>query len=530
MSSKKFKDLSSFGFRIGKETNSVVENSKTDKENNDTIDIIGETPTDISSETSNVLRASSNPLRDSSNILPASSNALPDSSDVLLASSNVLRDSSNILPASPNALGDSSNILLASSNALPDSSNVLPSSSNGLPDSSSIDHTFPHDLPSNTTTKESSILHPTGLKNDIGNYLSNRLSLSDELRYLLLTQHFVPDKTFKWPFVERRTKNMFQRRFLRANHLEDNKSWLVYSPSKAGLFCVPCVLFARPVGSNQLGQFVLSPCQQYGKLLGNDGLLTRHKTNDYHLKSMTIAERYVCVFEKKCESIDDVMVTKQKLEKMENRKRLMPIIKTIVFCGQNNIPLRGHRDDGHLNFESIVREEGGQVFYFDYIDCNLDVLGNFRALLRYRIDAGDLQLEQHLSTASKTATYISKTTQNELIEICGVLVRESLIKAVKKAKFFTVIGDETTDVSTVEQFTFCLRYVFEEKVHEKFIKFLPAEDRTGEGLARLILNELNSLGLDPKFMVGQAYDGCSAMSGIFNGKMFQNIIFSSIIL
>ncbi|CAF3860067.1 unnamed protein product [Rotaria sp. Silwood1] len=175
-------------------------------------------------------------------------------------------------------------------------------------------------------------------------------------------------------------------------------------------------------------------------------------------------------------------------EKIENRKRLVPIIKTIILCGQNNIPLRGHRDDGYI-----------------------------RSLLRYRIDAGDSMLANHLSTASKTATYISKTTQNELIEIYGDLIREQILAEVKHATFFTIIGDETTDVNTIEQFTFCLRYLFENKVHEKFISFLPAEDRTGEGLARLILEEIKNLGLNPNFMVGQAYGGCSAMSGKFKG-------------
>ena len=32
----------------------------------------------------------------------------------------------------------------------------------------------------------------------------------------------------------------------------------------------------------------------------------------------------------------------------ENRKRLKPIIETIIFLGRQNILLRGHRDDGPL--------------------------------------------------------------------------------------------------------------------------------------------------------------------------------------
>ncbi len=89
----------------------------------------------------------------------------------------------------------------------------------------------------------------------------------------------------------------------------------------------------------------------------------------------------------------------------------------------------------------------------------------------------------------------------------------------KNARFYTVIGDGTTDVSTIEQFTFCLRYVYEDKIHEKFVKFLPDEDRSGKGLAQLILDELNNLGFDPQFLVGQAYNGCSAMSEKFNGTI-----------
>ncbi|CAF3302063.1 unnamed protein product [Rotaria sp. Silwood2] len=272
--------------------------------------------------------------------------------------------------------------------------------------SSTNNHVLPNDQPPAALPEASSTLDSMELKNDIGNYINNRLTLTDDLRYLLLTQHFIPDEKFKWPFIERKTNNTVEKRFLRPNHLNDNKPWLVYSPSKAGLYCVTCALFAKPGGINQLGQFVLLPCQQYG---------------------------------------------------------------------------------------------------------------NFRALLRYRVDAGDSVLANHLCTTIKTATYISKTTQNELIEICGDLVREKIITEVKHATFFTVIGDETMDVSNIEQFTFCLRYVYEDKVQEKFISFVSAEDRTGEGLARLILQELKNLGLDPNFMGGQAYDGCSAMAGQFNG-------------
>ena len=52
---------------------------------------------------------------------------------------------------------------------------------------------------------------------------------------------------------------------------------------------------------------------------------------------------------------------------------MTPIIETIILCGRQSIPLRGHRDSGPLTFGSEKNLE----------DNNND--GNLRALLRYRM-------------------------------------------------------------------------------------------------------------------------------------------------
>jgi len=55
----------------------------------------------------------------------------------------------------------------------------------------------------------------------------------------------------------------------------------------------------------------------------------------------------------------------------ENRQRLRPIVSTVIFCGRQNIPLRGHRDDGTLS--TVNENEAGSVVNE----------GNFRALLQF---------------------------------------------------------------------------------------------------------------------------------------------------
>ena len=147
--------------------------------------------------------------------------------------------------------------------------------------------------------------------------------------------------------------------------------------------------------------------------------------------------------------------------------------------------------------------------------------GNFRSLLAFRVDAGDAVLKEHLATAGKNATYISKTTQNELIQLCGDTICDHIVQDVVKAKYFAVLCDETTDSGHQEQLCLCLRFVdyvnAKHTIREEFIQFQSALDLTGEGLATKILSILRAHNLDVQYMVGQGYDGAASMAGCFNG-------------
>ena len=103
---------------------------------------------------------------------------------------------------------------------------------------------------------------------------------------------------------------------------------------------------------------------------------------------------------------------------LENRSKLSSIVKTVIFCGQQNTSLRGHRDDSR------------------YVTESESSLGNFQALLQFRIDAGDKVLEEHFKITGKNCTYRSKTTQNELIEVCGDYIRNNiLLNEIRQAHF-----------------------------------------------------------------------------------------------
>ena len=70
----------------------------------------------------------------------------------------------------------------------------------------------------------------------------------------------------------------------------------------------------------------------------------------------------------------------------ENRAKLLPILKTIIFCAYENISLSGH-DSRHL------------------ADKYLNP-GNFQSLLDFRIDSGDHILRDHIQNAPRNKSWI----------------------------------------------------------------------------------------------------------------------------
>lgn len=135
----------------------------------------------------------------------------------------------------------------------------------------------------------------------------------------------------------------------------------------------------------------------------------------------------------------------------------------------------------------------------------------------FRVDAGDKLLENHLTTAPSNAKYTSHRTQNDIVDICGALIREDIVLDANASDGFAILADETTDISGTEQMSLGVRFTDSKSgtvcVREEFLGFVPVDDRTAEGLAGKILRVCEEYGLNLDKLVGQGYDGCSAMAG-----------------
>jgi len=115
-----------------------------------------------------------------------------------------------------------------------------------------------------------------------------------------------------------------------------------------------------------------------------------------------------------------------------NKKKLTSIVKTIILCGRQELPLRGKIDFGNV------------------LNCDNKNDGTFRSLLRFRVDAGDTVSEDHFINDNSRSQYTSPSIQNEFVDICSKIIKKRIVDNVNNSKYFVVLADETTDVSQIQ--------------------------------------------------------------------------------
>ena len=279
-----------------------------------------------------------------------------------------------------------------------------------------------------------------GYEYDIGRFVNKHID--DYTKRKMLESPWQPSTSYKLPFSLHNKKGKFEKRYLNQSHLQQYP-WLVYPHVKKGLFCKYCPFFVTSHSGGfqktvPLEQLVTRPLVKFAKLLGKNGDLENHCRNRYHTAAVEAGNSFVAACHNPVLEVINQVSSQRLGQVRENRERLIPIVKTVIFLGRQNIPFRGHRDDGPLLCDKNAMDEHKNE-------------GNFRELLRFRIEAGDHALGNQMKNVNSRATYISKKTQNELIECCGYEMQRIVLERVKVAKYYNILFDETTDLSHTSQ-------------------------------------------------------------------------------
>ena len=333
---------------------------------------------------------------------------------------------------------------------------------------------------------------------DIGVFVSERgsgrpsdSSVNDDDKYNLIVNHPTPSATDVYP------SGSDGRRFQSAWFTK--YQWLRYSKHDNGGYYLPCVLFARSVNwSADPGALVNKPLVNFRRALE---LLRLHAEKMYHKTAVVSFEAFQKVMTKIQPSIArQINLASQQLVD-SNRLKLRSIVETVLLCGRQNISFRGHRDSS-----------------CDVENCPNAPHGNFWALLDFRVSAGDGVLRDHLAKAPANAKYTSPSIQNEVADILGTQIKRNILDRVRRAKFFSVVADEVTDSSNKEQLALAYVDPGNLQIREDLVEFIECDTGvTGSAIAEKITGFIQSSGLDPTKLRGQAYDGAGNMAGKTNG-------------
>ena len=193
--------------------------------------------------------------------------------------------------------------------------------------------------------------------------------------------------------------------------------------------------FAKPISKVTLGAFVTKPFSGWRKF---PKAARRHQERQYHQSALEVSARLEMVLKRKCDSVELQLNKRHKATMEVARKGLILIAEAIIICGTNGLALRGHEDN-------LVVDPNTEFF----TDRSLK-LGNFNTLLLYAGSKGDESLKTHFRYSPANAKFVTAQCQNELICLAEKQIQQ--VERVRKAKFFAILADGTSDIHKQGQF------------------------------------------------------------------------------
>ncbi|XP_033213675.1 uncharacterized protein LOC117170751 [Belonocnema kinseyi] len=298
--------------------------------------------------------------------------------------------------------------------------------------------------------------------NDKGLYDDNNHINEDRKRALLLAgpcqpkESDMPGGEFKQSNDKRRFNSTFYYHDEKKPLISDNCSpWLSYFPTKHYAYCHFCWSFGDETAKKSAW------CRGFTDWKHCHSSVKKHSLSRIHLQNAVAAASFL-------RRNDIRRGLDQQITEEANKWRtileiLFDTVKTLSGLG---IAFRGHRenlqDENHGIYLSVIK-----------------LTSRHNPILRMHLESLD------------RIKYLSKTIKNELLSTLSDQTRNSIVDAVKRAKFFTLIADSTTDVAHIDQMAILLRY-------------LDLQNETSKNSTK-------------KYLLGQAYDGAPVMSGSRGG-------------
>ncbi|XP_026444004.1 zinc finger MYM-type protein 1-like [Papaver somniferum] len=193
--------------------------------------------------------------------------------------------------------------------------------------------------------------------------------------------------------------------------------------------------------------------------------------------------------------INSVIFKKSEETKREYRKRLRASINCSRFLLRQGLAFRGHDEDE--DEESHNR-------------------GNFIELLQWLADNNEEIRVDVLDNAPGNQKLIAPDIQKDITKCFSSEILSQIVKEIGDGPF-SILLDESKDISSKEQVAIVLRYVHKDQVIERFLGIEHVNSTTVVSLKATVDDFFSRHGLSISRLRGQGYDGESNMKGEYNG-------------
>ena len=304
---------------------------------------------------------------------------------------------------------------------------------------------------------------------DIRSYLSSSTESSD----CLSTTHTAEDETESdGPSASKKVCRRYNSKW------EQDFSWLEFNEDVQGAFCKLCKKWAKESKHRSRGVWTTEPFTNWRKATEKMRTHERgmmHKTASRVAVESEMSERQGSVAQQLRQIANE--------ERMRNRKCIQSFIRCTHFLVCHHIP--------HTT--------------------------NYDGLIQLVLDCGVPHLAQFLENASKNATYRSTKSVIEFVGAISTWIDELLLRRLRNAPYYSVMLDECTDVTVVEEMSVFFRWTEKGEPVEHFFDVLPLKEANAESITTVLMDYLVKKELSLSHLVGMGFDGAATFSGRVNG-------------
>lgn len=279
------------------------------------------------------------------------------------------------------------------------------------------------------------------------------------------------------------TRDVFKRKL--ANGETQERKFLIFSPSKKMLFCIPCRLFG---GTSKLATEGYDDWSNVSKVVGHHECSQEHNQCQikFYTRSTTLAR------------IDSTLKIQIENEINYWRSVLRYVIAVIKKLSSRGLPFRGED-------ERFGSKKNG-----NFLMC-LELISEFDPFISNHI-------AKYGNPGSGRTSYLSSTICDEFISLLASKVAKTIMDEMKASKYFSIIVDSTPDISHIDELSLIIRYIKKGGYPvERFIKFLPHIGHTSENMEEAVISTLSLYNINLNDMRGQSYDNAANMAGAYNG-------------